>query len=130
MHFGGLALLVDDVDATVAFYEAAFGLGQVFADGDGSFVVLGRGGWSQGPSTPYLSVEHRRKIDDYTEPRPADGFRVLLEADDVDEAYRRAVDAGARSALAPTTRPWGQRVAAVIDLNDTIVEINGPVVPD
>ncbi|MBF6125902.1 VOC family protein [Nocardia brasiliensis] len=130
MHFGGVALLVDDVDATVAFYEAAFGLGQVFADGDGTFVVLGRPGWSDGPSAPYLSVEHRRKIEDYAEPRPTDGFRVLLETDDVDDAYRRAVEAGARSALVPTTRPWGQRVAAVIDLNDAIVEINGPVTPD
>ncbi|WP_405165054.1 VOC family protein [Nocardia sp. NBC_01499] len=114
--------MVDDVDATAAFYEAAFGLGTVFADPDGTFVVLGRGVWTPGPSTPSLTIEHWKKIEDFAEPGPANAFRVLPETTDVD-----ALAAGANSALIPTTRPWGQRVAVVHDPNGVIVEIGAPI---
>lgn len=127
MHFGGVTLMADDVDVTAAFYEKAFGLGPVFADPDGTFVVLGRGVWTPGPSAPSLTIEHWRKVEDFAEPGPANAFRVFLETADVDDAYRSALAAGAHSALAPTTRPWGQRVAVVRDPNGVIVEIGAPV---
>jgi len=42
-------------------------------------------------------------------------------------AYRRAVDAGAVSVVAPDARPWGQVVAYVRDLNGVLVELCTPM---
>ncbi|WP_250403644.1 VOC family protein [Streptomyces cellostaticus] len=44
------------------------------------------------------------------------GLYVFLpEAPDVDDWYRRAVDAGARDVIAPENTPWGSRRARVLD---------------
>ncbi|QBS39668.1 VOC family protein [Nocardia sp. CS682] len=127
MHFGGMTLMVNDVDATATFYAQAFGLDKVFADPDGTFVVLGKGVWSPGPSTANLTIEHWKKIEDFAEPGPANAFRVFLETADVDDAYQNALAGGGHSALEPTTRPWGQRIAVIRDPNGAIVEIGAPV---
>jgi uncharacterized glyoxalase superfamily protein PhnB len=46
---------------------------------------------------------------------PAQAFGMWLGAADCDAAYRRAVEAGARSTMEPADMFWGDRVAAVRD---------------
>ncbi|MCM6778562.1 VOC family protein [Nocardia sp. CDC159] len=126
MRFGGVTLMVSDVAATASFYANAFGLSQVFADPDGTFVVLGSGVAEEQPASA-LTIEHWRKIENYARPTSPGGFRVLLEHEDVDAVYDSALAAGATDALPPTIRPWGQKVAAVRDPNGVIVEIGEPI---
>ncbi|MFD3807975.1 VOC family protein [Streptomyces sp. NPDC058611] len=66
------------------------------------------------------------KIEDFTSQSPAGGFRIGLEVDDVEAAFRKAVKAGATSAKEPLVRPWGQKVAIVLDPNGVIVELAEP----
>ena len=48
-------------------------------------------------------------------PRPATAAFLYVYLDDADAAYRRAVDAGARSLEAPVDTPYGDRRAMVED---------------
>jgi uncharacterized glyoxalase superfamily protein PhnB len=48
-------------------------------------------------------------------PRPATLSYYVDDAGAVEAAYRRALDAGARSIAAPATQPWGYRSASVTD---------------
>ena len=51
------------------------------------------------------------------------GFEIGLVAEDVHAAYATALAAGAVPVLAPMTKPWGQVVSYVRDLNGFLVEI-------
>jgi uncharacterized glyoxalase superfamily protein PhnB len=46
---------------------------------------------------------------------PARTASMLINVDDADEAYRRAMEAGATSIYEPVTHPWGDRDAGVTD---------------
>ncbi|WP_225726452.1 MULTISPECIES: VOC family protein [unclassified Nocardia] len=127
MRFGGMTLMTENVQTKAQFYKDAFKLVTVFADPDGTFVVLGGGNGAAPQPGPSLSIEHWRKIADYAPPSPPGGFRILLENENVVDAYARALAAGATSALAPTRRPWGQEVAIVRDPDGVIVEIGEPL---
>lgn len=48
---------------------------------------------------------------------------LWLYVDDVDEAYRRALDAGATSVAEPADQVWGERVAQVDDPDGRRVSI-------
>lgn len=126
MRYAGTTIMVDDVNAAVKFYKEAFGLSEAFADPDGTFTVLGDGAGGSLETGVLLAVEHWSKIDDFTSPGPTSGFRIGLEVDDAEAAYRKAVKAGATSAKEPIVRPWGQKVAIVIDPNGVIFELAEP----
>ncbi|MFD3681300.1 VOC family protein [Streptomyces sp. NPDC058613] len=126
MRYAGTTIMVDDVTAAVKFYKEAFGLSKVFADPDGTFTVLGNGSEGSLETGVLLAVEHWSKIEDFTSQSPAGGFRIGLEVDDVEAAFRKAVKAGATSAKEPLVRPWGQKVAIVFDPNGVIVELAEP----
>ncbi|WP_404311406.1 VOC family protein [Agrococcus terreus] len=48
---------------------------------------------------------------------------LWLSVDDVDDAYRRALDAGATSVAEPADQVWGERVAQVDDPDGRRVSI-------
>jgi uncharacterized glyoxalase superfamily protein PhnB len=63
---------------------------------------------------------------DFRRNRPQDeaaGAEVGFVTEDVPASYKRAVQAGATPLVEPTTKPWGQVVSYVRDLNGFIVEI-------
>ena len=111
-------LIVKDADAQLTFLGAAFGgvtkechrsperrvMHAEVTIGD-SLVMLGECGpqWPEKPCALYLWV------------------------DDVDTAYRRALDAGARSESEPEDKPYGHRNAGVIDPNGNTWWIAAPV---
>lgn len=47
--------------------------------------------------------------------QPQGSFNLMLPVDDVDAAYKRAIDAGATSIMAPEDAFWGDRYAMVED---------------
>ena len=54
---------------------------------------------------------------------PGERFEIGFKVDDVDAAYTDLVDNGAAGAVAPETRPWGQRTAYVRDPDGHLVEL-------
>jgi catechol 2,3-dioxygenase-like lactoylglutathione lyase family enzyme len=54
---------------------------------------------------------------------PAAGVEVALVVEDVAKAFARAVAAGALPVVEPVSKPWGQTVAYVRDLDGFLVEL-------
>jgi PhnB protein len=99
-------LQVMPVEEVINFVKQAFGARELFRTRGGAggvhaeikvgdaMLMIGGGGTWEGPA------------------RTAS---MLINVDDADESYRRAMDAGATSIYEPVTHPWGDRDAGVTD---------------
>ncbi len=123
MKFGYTIVYVDDVEATIAFYEKAFG----------AEAPHGRGGRVRRARDRRDQARLRRQ-EDAAWRRPVRqpggkvlGVEVAFVTDDVAAAYDTAVAAGAVSVSRPEKKPWGQIVAYVRDNNGFLVELCTPV---
>lgn len=109
------SLTVRGCAEAIAFYERALGA-QLVSRFD---APDGRSVWHAhlrvGDSNLFLGDE--MPAAGYPSPsseKPAPGA-IWVSSPDCDGAYRRAVDAGARSISAPADMFWGDRVASVVD---------------
>src|SRR5213083_418767 len=114
MRFGYTIVYVDDVLATVGFYERAFGLQRGYVADPPTYGELDTGA----TRLAFVSDEQASGLtkEGYRPNDPADrppGVEIAFVIDDVDAAYRKALDAGATSAAEPDDKPWGQRITYV-----------------
>jgi lactoylglutathione lyase len=123
MELGYVVLYVPDVPAAVAFYERAFGLSVRAADPSGKYTEMNTGKTTLVFAAESLMEEagHTFRANRPLE-RPA-ASEVGFVAKDAPAAYAAAIEAGAVPYEAPRTRPNGQVVAYVRDLNGVLVEI-------
>jgi lactoylglutathione lyase len=124
MQLAYTIVYVADVDASLGFFERAFGLTRRFISPDGGYGELETG------ATALAFAQHdtaRGNLgQDYVaadaSAQPL-GMEVGLVTPDVAAACERAVAAGATLLLAPTVKPWGQTVAYVRCPDGTLVEL-------
>ena len=119
MKFGYTVIYVDDVTATIAFYEQAFGQKR-------NMVVEGEFGELATGETK-LSFAAKKMLHgpgQFASPEgKVLGVEVAFTTGDVQKAYDTAVAAGAKSVSKPEQKPWGQTVAYVRDNNGFLVEL-------
>jgi lactoylglutathione lyase len=118
-------MYVRDVDASLAFYEAVLGVERLHIDEDGSYGDLevgstGLGFVAEWHADRHLDTSFRRN----TPGEAPAGFELYFVVDDLDEAFARAIDAGAIVVMEPTGRPWGGRAAIVRDPDGILVELS------
>jgi lactoylglutathione lyase len=124
MKLDGFGIFVKDMPAMVRFYRDVLGFAikeaedatNVYLEKDGTLFLLYR-------RTDFEKLTGRRF--GYAEGTNGH-FEIALSVEDyaaVDEAFARAVAAGAVPALEPTTEPWGQRTCYVEDPEGNLVEI-------
>jgi uncharacterized glyoxalase superfamily protein PhnB len=106
---GFVLLYTPDVPAKLAFYERAFGCERQYLSETKTYGQL------KGDVPIGFAAAH-----------PERTVEVGFVADDVDAAYRRAVEAGCTAVEPPNDKPWGQRVAYVRDDGGVLVEICTP----
>lgn len=124
MRLDGFGLLVEDMGRMIRFYRDVLGFeireaedaGNVYLVKDGTlFLLYGR--------KDFEAMTNRR----YDYVRGLNGhFEIALYVDtfqEVDASFSRAVEAGARPILAPTTEPWGQRTCYIADPEGNLIEI-------
>lgn len=123
---GGVILYAPNLEKTVAFYEAAFGL-EVANRAPGGVYVQLKG------EVPLAFVAESFLSSALPVPvrpsRPGEapaGFELMLVFGDVKAAYERAVKAGAVPVAPPVTKPWGQVVSYVRDVDGVLVELCSP----
>lgn len=125
MQLGYTILYVQDVKATLAFYETAFGLATRFLHDSGDYGELDTGATALAFSSHTLMRQLGKN------PQPADphapSFEIALCTPDVPVALARAVAAGAKPIRPVETMPWGQTIAYVADLNGFLVELCTPM---
>ena len=124
MRLDGMGLLVKDMGTMIRFYRDVLGFEiretedakNVYLVKDGTlFLLYGRADFER--------MTHRR----YKYLTGINGhFEIALYVDtfdQVDEAFRKAVDQGATPILEPTTEPWGQRTCYIADPEGNLIEI-------
>ena len=127
---GYVILYVEDVEASLAFYERAFGLARrFFHDEEGkAYGELETGGTRLSFASLGLVASHFSHQPRIAAPgEPPLGFEIALTTSDVPALYDRALAAGATAEAAPETKPWGQTVANVRDNRGFLVELCTPM---
>ncbi|HEX7618763.1 MAG TPA: VOC family protein [Verrucomicrobiae bacterium] len=127
---GYVILYVNDVAASLAFYEKAFGFARRFFHDDNgkAYGELETGATRLAFASIALASEHLRQEVVAASPDKAPlGVEIALTTPDVPALFTRAVTAGARAACEPATKPWGQTVAYLRDNSGFLVEICTPM---
>lgn len=127
---GYTILYVEDVAATLDFYERAFGLARRFFHDDNgkAYGELETGATRLAFASVALATEHLGKMPVLPDPAGAPlGFEIALTAADVPALHARALAAGAANVSDPATKPWGQTVAYVRDSAGFLVELCTPI---
>ena len=124
MKLDGFGLFVEDMPTMVRFYRDV--LGFAIAEGeDAENVYLVKDG------TLFMLYERknfeRMTSRKYEYVKGLNGhFEIALYVDtfeEVDVAYAKAVERGARPVLEPTTELWGQRTCYIADPEGNLIEI-------
>lgn len=130
--FGYTIFYVDDVEATLQFFTAAFGLPQRFVTPEGDYGELATGATTLAFASTTLARSNLDAAGGFT---PLDGQQappavsVTLVTDDVAGTVEAGLAAGARRYVDPIDKPWGQTVAYLVDPNGILVEIATAVQP-
>lgn len=127
MKLGYVVVYVSNVEASLAFFEKAFGLQRRFLSEGGEFGTLDTGATALSFATHEVA---RASVSQYVvaadSPMPL-GMEVGLVTPDVAAACDRAMAAGASLIQAPVDKPWGQTVAYVRAPDGTLVELCTPM---
>ena len=112
---------VEDVAASLAFYEVVLGVERDHLDDDGSYGELksGIGFAANWHAERNLDLPFRRSEPDGI----ALGFELDFAVDDVDAVFERAIEAGADPAWEPQDKPWG-RAAMFRDPDGVLVHVS------
>ena len=125
MQLAYTILYVDNVAASLAFYEQAFGLRTRFLHESGDYGELDTGSTTLSFSSRALMTQlgkHPSRADAH-----APCFEIAFTTADVPAAVAKAVAAGAELIQPPQDMPWGQTVAYVADRDGCLVELCTPV---
>lgn len=114
-HLAGVAEIVDDVNAALAFYRDTLGFQVKDQMGDDYAVVivpgiLHFGIWNRGHAA--LATFGTRDAAD----RIPLGFTLEFEVDDVDTAAKTVAQAGLEVVQPPHMEPWGQKTTRAVAL--------------
>lgn len=123
MKLGYALIYVDDVVKTMTFYEKAFDLKSGFLHESKEYGEMITGNTKLGFVHHDTAASHGFEYEKLSLKNKASGFEIGFVADNVVEAFERAVEAGAIATSNPTKKPWGQVVSYVRDCNGLLVEI-------
>ncbi len=125
MIFRYTILYVEDVPASLAFYEAAFGFQRGFLHEGHDYGELITGDTKLAFSSRALMTQ-LGKSPAKADPK-APSFEIAFETDEVESALQKALDAGATLVQEARAEPWGQTTSYVSDPDGYLVEICSPV---
>ena len=129
MRFGYTILYVEDVAASLAFYERAFGQSRSFVHESGQYGELDTGATALAFAShelAALNLPGAHRLPEAHSATPTN-FEICFVTEDVEAGYARALEGGAETVSPPQTKPWGQDVAYVRDPDGNLVEIASPV---
>ena len=124
MRLDGFGLFVDDMGKMIQFYKEVLGFeireaedtSNVYLVKDGTlFLLYGRKDFEKKTDRRY---EYIKGLNGH--------FELALYVDtceEVDAAFKNAVENGAASVLKPETEPWGQRTCYIADPEGNLIEI-------
>jgi uncharacterized glyoxalase superfamily protein PhnB len=128
VKFGYTIVYVPQVEATLAFFEQAFGFKRRFLDESGDYGELETGGTTLAFASRGLAESNCDGGYEFCSPHQKPlGIEIALVTDDVTTAHAKALAAGASEHAAVQKKPWGQVVSYVRCPAGTLVELCTPV---
>ena len=128
MKLGYTIIYVADVQATLRFYNTAFGLETQFIHESGDYGELATGETVLAFASHDLGAANvpqgLRSLSEMDKPA---GIEIALVTDDVGSAVRSALQAGASLITDPVVKPWGQTVGYVRAPDGMLIELCTPV---
>lgn len=121
---------VDEVEATIAFFERAFGLERRFVTPEGDYGELSTGQTTLAFASGELASANLAEAGGFVPLEPQGrpiAAAITLLTEDVDATVSAALGAGARQAVAPSQKPWGQTVAYLRDPSGILIEVATPI---
>ncbi|WP_447636337.1 VOC family protein [Flavobacterium microcysteis] len=128
IKFAYTILYVHDVTKTIEFYEKAFGFRRKFVSPGNDYGELLVGETTL--SFASIALAKSNLTDGFIESNLAGkpfGIEIGFTTENVDETVLAATNAGATIVENPKTKPWGQIVAYIRDLDGFLIEICTPM---
>jgi len=128
IKFAYTILYVTDVEKTIEFYEKAFGFTRKFVTPENDYGELLVGETTLSFASTNLANSNLK--DGFTESSLTNkpfGIEIGFSTNNVEATVKSAVEAGAVIVENPKTKPWGQVVSYVRDLDGFLIEICTPM---
>ena len=128
MKYAYTLLYVQDVAATLTFYEQAFGFTRKFLTPEKDYGELNTGGTTLGFVSE--SLANSNLPDGFIPVQKGGkpfGVELAFTSETLAEDFQRALQAGATEAAPIQTKPWGQQVGYLRDLNGFLIEMCTPM---
>lgn len=128
IKFAYTILYVQDVSKSINFYEQAFGFTRKFITPENDYGEI----ISDETTLAFASVELAKSnlsngFQESSLNEKVFGIELGFTTDEVEKTVEAAVQAGATLLEAAKTKPWGQTVAYVRDLDGFLIEICTPM---
>lgn len=128
MRFAYAIVYVENVAATLAFYEAAFGFQRKFITPELDYGELHTGETTIAFAALPLGEENfKQGFEPSSRWNKPLGVEFAFTTDQPGAAFQRALDAGATPLEPLTEKIWGQTVGYVRDINGFLIEICTPL---
>ncbi|AUN98615.1 VOC family protein [Bacteriovorax stolpii] len=127
MKLGYVIYYVESVEATIAFYENAFGFSRKFVHESGEYGELATGETTLSFASLNMAEMNGIGFTGRAKDFKSAEMEIGLVTSDVLAAHKKAVSAGATEVKEPTQKPWGQTVSYVRDPNGFLIEICSPI---
>ncbi|MEQ8471388.1 MAG: VOC family protein [Marinoscillum sp.] len=128
MKYGYTIAYVENVEATISFYERAFGFSRKFITPELDYGELVSGettlafaSFQLGNSNLKMGYERLSNSDKPT------GIELVFVTEKIEEDFTKAIEAGAITLEPLTQKPWGQTVGYLRDPNGILIEICTPL---
>ncbi len=128
IKFSYTILYVKDVARAISFYEEAFGFTRKFIAAGNDYGELSTGDTTLSFAAVSLAKTNLAAgfVESSAEGKPF-GIEIGFATKEVEEVFDKAIAAGALAVEKAKTKPWGQVVAYVKDLDGFLIEICTPM---
>lgn len=128
MKLGYTIIYVPDVEASLAFFETAFGMKRQLLVPTGDYGELATGETTLSFAHHSLGESHFSqgyiKASDSALPL---GMEIALVTNDVAAAHTKAIASGASEVCAPEKKPWGQVISYIRSPDGCLIELCTPI---
>ena len=128
IKFAYTILYVQDVKKSVEFYEKAFGFTRKFVTPENDYGELSVGEITLSFASKTMANSNLKSgfIESSLANKPF-GIEIGFTTDNVEQTVKSAISAGAIIIEDPKTKPWGQTVAYLRELDGFLIEICTPM---
>ena len=128
MLYAYTILYVSDVNANIQFYQKAFGFSPKFITPEGDYGELISGSTTLAFASHELGESNFRGGFQRSQVKNQPfGIELVFSSEELEADFQKAVSAGATIAAEVESKPWGQQVGYLRDINGFLIELCTPM---